>query len=430
MSCDEASCDELLRHAAPGEHALAASARLTRVAARHHRLQSADVDRIDRDVRPHRGVDRGPQLDLVVLAAALHAGAEIDDRLLLLDRRQRVGERLQRAQPDVVVEHVELAGLGRRRFFGGGRRFVGGAGAGRGGLGGGALRCRRAVPSAASTALALAGEVGQHVERRADRGDRDEIGGAHLLLDELARRVDRALHVLRLHRADVEQQHDQPASGQRLGRHRRRRAADRRGPAIRGPAAAIFASTPPSSVGRTGEPRRGLSRDLLEAERLELLRPAVFVQLEVGRGQAAHDVAVSIAHDDVDGDQLRGAIRKTGRCCGASAAALRRRRARRQIPSSKLPDPDHAATSESQRPIQCANRRVGFGLSLRSWDSASGTASGFGRWEWLGFGAWDLGFDTMRPRTGTAGWPSSSASAGPRAPGRTSASSPPCRSPA
>ena len=82
------------------------------VAAGHHRLQAARVDRIDRHVGADGGVDRRAQLDLVVVAAALHAGAEIEDRLLLLDRRQRFGERLQRAQPDVVVEHVH-----RRRVF-------------------------------------------------------------------------------------------------------------------------------------------------------------------------------------------------------------------------------------------------------------------------------------------------------------------------
>ena len=38
--------------------------------------------------------------------------------------------------------------------------------------------------------------------------------GAHLLVDVLLRRVDRALHVLGLHRADVEEQRDQPTAGQ------------------------------------------------------------------------------------------------------------------------------------------------------------------------------------------------------------------------
>ena len=103
---------ELLLHAASREERLPASAGLPRVAAGDDGLEAARVDRIDGDVRAHRRVDRRSQLDLIVLAAALHAGAEIEDRLLLLDRRQRFGERLQRAQADVVVEHVEFGRVG------------------------------------------------------------------------------------------------------------------------------------------------------------------------------------------------------------------------------------------------------------------------------------------------------------------------------
>ena len=84
------------------------------VAARHDGLQAARVHGIDRDVGADRRVDRGAQLDLVVFAAALHAGAEIEDRLLLLDGRERHGQRLQRAQTDVVVEHIERRRVIRR----------------------------------------------------------------------------------------------------------------------------------------------------------------------------------------------------------------------------------------------------------------------------------------------------------------------------
>ena len=93
---------------------------LSRAAGGHDRLQAARIDRIDGGVGADRRVDRGAQLDLIVGAAALHAGAEIDDRLLLLNRRERLGQRLQRAQPDVVVEGVELlrAWIGRRRIVG------------------------------------------------------------------------------------------------------------------------------------------------------------------------------------------------------------------------------------------------------------------------------------------------------------------------
>ena len=69
--------------------------RLRGVAAGHHRLQAPRVDRIDRHVRAHGGVDRLAQLDLVVGAASLHARAEIENRLLLLNRAERVRQRAQ-----------------------------------------------------------------------------------------------------------------------------------------------------------------------------------------------------------------------------------------------------------------------------------------------------------------------------------------------
>ena len=140
---------ELLRHAAAGEQRRAAAARLPRVAAGHDGLQPARVDGIDRHVRADGGVDRRAQLDLVVLPASLHPGAEVEDRLLLLDRRQRLGERLQRAQPDVVVEHVESRPRRLRRVVvvvAGG--FVGRCGAGVGGGGRGARRCSASLPEA------------------------------------------------------------------------------------------------------------------------------------------------------------------------------------------------------------------------------------------------------------------------------------------
>ncbi len=87
-------------------------ARLPRVAARHDRLEAARVGRVNGEVRLDRAVDGCPQLHLVVAVAPRHAVAEVDDRLLLLDRGQGVGEVLDRAQPPVDVEEVELAGVG------------------------------------------------------------------------------------------------------------------------------------------------------------------------------------------------------------------------------------------------------------------------------------------------------------------------------
>ena len=59
-----------------------------RVAERRRGDQAARVDRIDRDVRANRGVDRGAQLRLVVGAVQPQAAREVDQRLLLRQRPQ------------------------------------------------------------------------------------------------------------------------------------------------------------------------------------------------------------------------------------------------------------------------------------------------------------------------------------------------------
>ena len=139
VSCDADSRENCCDDATAGEERAAAAAGLARVAAGDHGLEAARVDGVDGDVGADRGVDRRAQLHLVVFAAALHAGAEIQNRFLLLERRQRLGERLERAQPHVVVEHVHRDGVFRRRRFVGGGEFVGGDGVGRGRRGRGAF---------------------------------------------------------------------------------------------------------------------------------------------------------------------------------------------------------------------------------------------------------------------------------------------------
>src|SRR4029079_18428386 len=95
---------ELTRNVLTRKQSDAAAAPLARVTAGHDRLQATRINGIDRHVAADRRVDRRAQLDLVVLAAASHPGAEVENRLLLFNRRERLGEGLQRAQPDVVVE--------------------------------------------------------------------------------------------------------------------------------------------------------------------------------------------------------------------------------------------------------------------------------------------------------------------------------------
>ena len=209
---------ELARHAAAREHrGAAAAARLAGGAAGDDRLEAAGVDRIDRDVGLDRAVDRRAQLDLVVLAALRHAAAEIDNRLLLLDRRQRVRQLLERRQPAVGVEDVELrivgdepVGLGlltgRRRAFDEAEAVDAGELVERGGQ-----------------RFAVGGEILDHLQRRPDRGDRAQVGRRQLLLDVVVAGSHGALEFLGLHRARVEQQHDQPPVLQIDGVCRRRR---------------------------------------------------------------------------------------------------------------------------------------------------------------------------------------------------------------
>ena len=119
---------------------------------------------------------------------------------------------------------------------------------------------------------AIRREVGEHAERRPDGRDRDEIRGGHLLVDVLPGRLHRALHVLGLHRADVEDQRDQPPAGHHVGRHRRRAAAAGSGFAARRPVGAArprvlghLRLDTRQQVGRL-ERRQRLLRDLLEGE--------------------------------------------------------------------------------------------------------------------------------------------------------------------
>ena len=62
-------------------------------------------------------------------------------------------------------------------------------------------------------ALLAARKIAQHLQRRMNRRDRNEIGRRHLTVDPLHRAVDRLLNVLRLHRARVEKQRQETMAG-------------------------------------------------------------------------------------------------------------------------------------------------------------------------------------------------------------------------
>ena len=110
------------RHRGARKRRLAPGARLGGVTGRPERLQPPRVGGVDRDVAAHGVVGHHADGDAVVEAGLGHPAAEVDERLLLLDRRHRVDQRLDGLQPPVGVEQRELGVVGRER----GGRVVGG----------------------------------------------------------------------------------------------------------------------------------------------------------------------------------------------------------------------------------------------------------------------------------------------------------------
>ena len=275
------------------ENALDSSgARPRRVSAGNDRLQASCIDRIDRHVRPHGAARGRAQLDLIVGPASRHATAEVEHRLLLLDRAEHVRQRAQTAKPRVIVEEIVFGGVRADRIAAGGSRFVGSRG----------LCCRRfecggingrELAERRLHLLAIAGEIRHDFERRVDRRDGHEIRIAHLVVNVVSGRSCRAIELLGLHRAEIEQQHDQPSSRQLLPTNWRGRR--RRGGRCRRPGR--------QQLRRNGAGLR-CSGDFFDIERRDLLRLVVLAHLEVGRSQAADDGAGAIAHDDVDDDEV------------------------------------------------------------------------------------------------------------------------------
>ena len=99
--------------------------------------------------------------------------------------------------------------------------------------------------------LPVGREVALHLQGGADRRHRHEVGGGHPFLHVGQRRPDRLVGVLRLHRAHVEQQHDQTAPGQVLAARRFRCA----GPCLRRLARAPVGLGPQRQRGGWGSAR-------------------------------------------------------------------------------------------------------------------------------------------------------------------------------
>ena len=148
--------------------------------------------------------------------------------------------------------------------------------------------------------------------------------------------VDRPLHVLGLHRADVEEQHDQAAAGQRPSDgigfvvSRRPRAAGGRAAGIGCGRCGPSVSTR-LDVGRADRApcRRRACRSISSKVNVRICcgLPSSVTSKSCGL-EPADDVARPVADDDVDGDERRaadGAERPAPVCCRRLQARRRRR---------------------------------------------------------------------------------------------------------
>src|SRR5581483_2873545 len=92
--------------------------RALRFASRRKRLQAAYIERVESNVRLHGGVDGSSQLHLIFNSGTAHAVAEVNDRFLLIDLGQRLGNRLNRLQLAIGIELVVLGVVGDERSTG------------------------------------------------------------------------------------------------------------------------------------------------------------------------------------------------------------------------------------------------------------------------------------------------------------------------
>ena len=226
------------------------------------------------------------------------ARREVDQRLLLGQRRQHPHRRFQPGQLAVRVEDVELgfvsdergpgifsavgiAGIGLDRQFAG-------------------LADVEALDHLRQP-VAVRGEVLRHLHGCAERHDRHQVRGSHLLAEELQSGLLRADLLLRLHGREIEEQHQQPlvlvldpAGGLHVDRigARRHRGRGRR------------------SRCRYRHRLRLFVGDALEFEDRDLLRLAVLENREVFFLQGVDRLAVLGANEDVHHHQLRGRLER------------------------------------------------------------------------------------------------------------------------
>ena len=287
------------------EAALPAQAAGGGVAQRADGLQAARVDAVDGEVGAHGGVDGGAERSFVLDAVARDAAGEVEQRLLLVDFCEGLGDGAQGEELAVGVEVVVLALVGR--VAGGVFHLVG--------VGVGALGEALALGAVVGADFVdervfVGGKVLIDAERVAERDQSDEVGGLHFCAQEGLRRIHGALQILGLHGGEVEEHHDQSVIAQFLG------LGDDDG----------FVAVAGGAGGEAADggfvERRG-HVDAFEIEGVDGLLFAVFEDFEVALLEALDDFAgFGVAGDDVGEDQIgvglepEAALRRGGDLAG------------------------------------------------------------------------------------------------------------------
>ena len=305
VSCDAASCRTAARRR--GRRTSRCRARSPAARRRRARPPAARACRSGRRRRWPRTAALIAARSSTWLSCPLRCmpGAEVDDRLLLLDRRQRVGERLQRAQADVVVEHVEVGRVRSRRRRSPRRplrrwpRWSRRAARRR------CPRCSRAWSSAVATLprSAVKSVSTLSVELTVTTATRSAVlifSLTYFCAESTARCTSSGCIELTSNSSVISRRPAIDSEVSASAGAGSRAAATDDGDRV---CSWSFASTP-ASRSAVSILAGALSLDLFEAEVEDLLRPAVLADLEVVGGQAADDRAALVADDGVDGDHF------------------------------------------------------------------------------------------------------------------------------
>ena len=200
----------LLEDGRSGEHGVSRRSAHAGVAAGDFGQQAARVHGVDGHVGAIGGVGGGAKLGAIILARLRDAAGELHHRFFAGDVFQQIGQRLDGDQLAVGIEDVELGivgGEGRVGVFGG--RGVNSGGGGRGQRRKLRFLAGQQRVDGAIEQVAIVGEIGDHFELIAEGHHAHQIGGRHLLAQELLGGQGGAGEIVGLQGSEIEKENDQ-----------------------------------------------------------------------------------------------------------------------------------------------------------------------------------------------------------------------------